>query len=153
MPEHPISRFPRRTAAECFARGHGREIYHPGRAQASGLLYLDAVLQVQGARPFTTRPILPGYLRTTISDEQRREFGHLVEDTIKRIESAQFLAHSGIRFPQNPCSMCPYVGLCLGRKDLAEATLVRSHSGEDSEQNLITLCSGCHAEAHERLIR
>jgi len=24
----------------------------------------------------------------------------------------------------------------------------RSHSGEDSEQNLITLCSACHATVH-----
>jgi len=31
------------------------------------------------------------YLRTTISKEQRLEFGQLVEDTIRRIESAQFL--------------------------------------------------------------
>ena len=54
------------------------------------------------------------YLRTTITAEQRQEFGQLVEDTIRRIESAQFLPHSGIRFPQNPCSSCPYVGLCLG---------------------------------------
>src|SRR2546425_677303 len=45
-------------------------------------------------------------LRTTITDEQRHEFGQLVEDTIRRIESAQFLPHSGIRFPQNPCSSC-----------------------------------------------
>jgi hypothetical protein len=71
------------------------------------------------------------YLRTTITDEQRREFGHLVEDTIKRIESAEFLPHSGIRFPQNPCSSCPYTGLCLGRKDLAEAALVRRAGAED----------------------
>ena len=26
----------------------------------------------------------------------------------------------------------------------------RSHSGEDSEDNLITLCSACHSEAHGR---
>src|SRR5205814_558311 len=52
------------------------------------------------------------YLRTTINDEQRREFGQLVEATIRQIESAQFLPHSGIRLPQNPCSSCPYVGLC-----------------------------------------
>jgi 5-methylcytosine-specific restriction endonuclease McrA len=26
--------------------------------------------------------------------------------------------------------------------------LFRSHSGEDSEENLITLCSTCHASAH-----
>jgi 5-methylcytosine-specific restriction endonuclease McrA len=25
----------------------------------------------------------------------------------------------------------------------------RSHSGEDSEQNLITLCSNCHMSLHE----
>src|ERR1700733_7308514 len=58
------------------------------------------------------------YLRTTISDAQREEFGHLVQDSIRRIEAAEFLPHSGIRFPQNPCTSCPYVGLCLGRPDL-----------------------------------
>jgi hypothetical protein len=65
------------------------------------------------------------YLRTTITDEQRQEFGHLVESTIRRIESADFLPRSGIRFPQNPCSSCPYVGLCLGKQELADAVLVR----------------------------
>jgi len=54
------------------------------------------------------------YLQTTITDEQRQEFGHLVEDTIRRIDSVEFLPHSGIRFPQNSCSTCPYVALCLG---------------------------------------
>ncbi len=39
------------------------------------------------------------YLRTTITEEQRQEFGHLVEDTVSRIESGQFLPHTGIRFP------------------------------------------------------
>jgi hypothetical protein len=65
------------------------------------------------------------YLRTTITDEQRQEFGQLVEDTVRRIESAQFLPHSGIRFPQNPCSTCPYVGLCLGKQEMIGAALVR----------------------------
>jgi len=65
------------------------------------------------------------YLRATISDAQREEFGRLVEDTIRRIGDAQFLPHSGVRFPQNPCSSCPYVGLCLGQQELAGATLVR----------------------------
>jgi hypothetical protein len=71
------------------------------------------------------------YLRTTITDEQRQEFGHLVDDTVRRIESAQFLPHSGIRFPQNPCSSCPYVGLCLGRQEMVDASLVR-RPGADS---------------------
>ena len=65
------------------------------------------------------------YLHTTISNVQRQEFGHLVEDTITRIESSQFLPHSGIRFPQNPCSSCPYVGLCLGRPEMVDASLMR----------------------------
>jgi len=65
------------------------------------------------------------YLRTTITDEQRAEFGQLVEDTIRRIESAQFLPHSGVRFPQNPCTSCPYLGLCLGKPDLVETAIVR----------------------------
>src|ERR1700687_2989756 len=56
------------------------------------------------------------YLHTTISKEQLQEFGQLVEDTIRRIESAQFLPHSGIRFPQNPCSTCPTWDSALERK-------------------------------------
>ena len=70
------------------------------------------------------------YLRTTITDEQRREFGQLVEVTTRQIESAQFLPHSGIRFPQNPCSSCPYIGLCLGRPELVEAALIRRPGAE-----------------------
>src|ERR1700733_5230391 len=71
------------------------------------------------------------YLRTTMTDEQREEFGGLVEDTIRRIASAQFLLRSGIRFRQNPCSSCPYVGLCLGRQEMVYAALVR-RPGADS---------------------
>ena len=70
------------------------------------------------------------YLRTTITDEQRQEFGQLVESTIRRVEACEFLPHSGIRFPQNPCTSCPYIGLCLGRQELVENALVR-RPGED----------------------
>lgn len=70
------------------------------------------------------------YFRTTISNAQREEFGQLVEDTVQRIESAQFLPHSGVRFPQNPCTSCPYVGLCLGQQEMVDATLVR-RPGDD----------------------
>jgi len=71
------------------------------------------------------------YFRTVISHEQREEFGHLVQDSIQRIESAEFLPHSGIRFPQNHCTSCAYIGLCLGRQDLTEATLVRRPGADD----------------------
>src|SRR6266571_1593126 len=65
------------------------------------------------------------YLHTTITDDQRREFGELVEQTVGQIEAAQFLPHSGIRFPQNGCVSCPYLGLCLGKPDLIERRLIR----------------------------
>jgi hypothetical protein len=65
------------------------------------------------------------YLQTTITEEQRREFAALVENTVQQIESGYFLRHSGIRFPQNPCLSCPYVCLCLGKGNLIEARLVR----------------------------
>jgi len=42
------------------------------------------------------------YFRTTISDEQREEFGHLVQDSIRGIEAAEFLPHSGIPLPPEP---------------------------------------------------
>jgi CRISPR/Cas system-associated exonuclease Cas4 (RecB family) len=71
------------------------------------------------------------YFHTTITGEQREEFGQLVAGTIQQIESAQFLPHSGIRFPQNPCSSCPYVGLCLGKPEIAAASLVRRPGAEN----------------------
>jgi PD-(D/E)XK nuclease superfamily len=65
------------------------------------------------------------YLRTTITEEQRDEFGRLIDNTIGQIESGNFLPHSGIRFPQNPCTSCPYIGFCLGRSELVEKALIR----------------------------
>jgi hypothetical protein len=70
------------------------------------------------------------YLQTTITDAQREEFGRLIESTIGRIEQAEFLPHSGIRFPQNPCSSCPYVGLCLGHQTIVDVNLVRRPGAE-----------------------
>jgi hypothetical protein len=46
------------------------------------------------------------YLKTSIDDEQRREFGQLVETVVQQIEAGHFLPHSGIRFPQNGCVGC-----------------------------------------------
>ena len=56
------------------------------------------------------------YLRATISEEQRREYGRLVEATVGQIEAGQFVPHSGIRFPQNGCVSCSHLGLCLNQQ-------------------------------------
>jgi hypothetical protein len=65
------------------------------------------------------------YLRASISEEQRQEFGRLVEATINQIEAGHFNPHSGIRFPQNGCVSCPHLGLCLNNEQLVAANLIR----------------------------
>jgi hypothetical protein len=70
------------------------------------------------------------YLRSTITEEQRREFGQLVEETVAQIEAGQFLPHSGIRFPQNGCTNCSYMGLCLQNQPLIDHRLIRRPGGD-----------------------
>ena len=84
---------------------------------------IDEVAQVVFVRK---RLVEVQYLRATITEAQRQEFASLVEDTVRGIESGLFLQHSGIRFPQNPCTTCPFLGLCLDQRDLVEASLVRN---------------------------
>ena len=83
---------------------------------------IDTVAQVVFVRK---RTVEVQYLRATITDEQRSDFEALVEDAVLRIESGLFLPQSGIRFPQNPCTSCPFVGLCLDQRDLVETVLLR----------------------------
>jgi PD-(D/E)XK nuclease superfamily len=71
------------------------------------------------------------YLLTSISEQQRLEFGRLVGTTIGQIEAAQFPAHSGIRFPQNGCVSCSHIGLCLKDQKLIDSTLIRTAGGND----------------------
>ena len=83
---------------------------------------IDAVAQVVFVRK---RSPEVQYLKATITDAQRRQFETLVEDTMRGVESGLFLPHSGIRFPQNICTSCPFVGLCLDQRVLVDAALVR----------------------------
>jgi hypothetical protein len=83
---------------------------------------IEAVAQVVFVRK---RTVEVQYLRAKITDEQRNDFEALVEDVVGRIESGLFLPHSGIRFPQNPCTTCAFLGLCLDQPDLVETALVR----------------------------
>jgi hypothetical protein len=71
------------------------------------------------------------YLKASITDEQRREYGSLVEATIRQIQSGQFPPHSGIRFPQNGCLSCSHLGLCLDRPELVTANLIRKPGASD----------------------
>ena len=71
------------------------------------------------------------YLKTSISEEQRLEYGQLVEATIGQIEAAQFPSHSGIRFPQNGCVSCSHLGLCLDDQKLIDSSLIRTPGASD----------------------
>jgi hypothetical protein len=65
------------------------------------------------------------YLKTSITEEQWREYGRLVEATVSQIESGQFPPHGGIRFPQNGCVSCSHLGLCLDSQELITTNLIR----------------------------
>jgi PD-(D/E)XK nuclease superfamily len=71
------------------------------------------------------------YLKASISQEQRREFGRLVEATVGQVEAGQFPSHSGIRFPQNGCVSCPHLGLCLNDQHLIDLNLIRRPGASD----------------------
>jgi hypothetical protein len=71
------------------------------------------------------------YLRATISEDQRREYGRLVEATVGQIEAGEFISHSGIRFPQNGCVSCAHLGLCLNNQPLIDANLIRRAGASD----------------------
>ena len=71
------------------------------------------------------------YLKTSIPEEQRQDFGRLVHSTIRQIEAGQFLPHSGIRFPLNSCTSCSHLGLCLGNQQLIDSKLIRRPGASD----------------------
>ena len=71
------------------------------------------------------------YLLASITEEQRREFGQLVESTVGQIEAAHFPPRPGIRFPQNGCVSCAHLGLCLGNEPLVETKLIRQPGASD----------------------
>ena len=71
------------------------------------------------------------YLKAMISEEQRQEFGRLVETTVGQITAGEFPSHSGIRFPQNGCVSCAHLGLCLNNQQLIDANLIRTPGASD----------------------
>jgi hypothetical protein len=71
------------------------------------------------------------YLKTSIDEQQRREFGQLVETTVNQIGAGQSLPHSGIRFPQNGCVSWPHLGICLGDQQLMDTKLIRRPGASD----------------------
>ena len=71
------------------------------------------------------------YLRTTITDEQREEFGRLVEDTIRRIEVGRLPAAQWHPLSPESLQQLSVCGALPGKQEMAEAALVR-RPGADS---------------------
>ncbi len=71
------------------------------------------------------------YLTASIREEQRQEFGQLVEAAVTQIEAGHFTPHSGIRYPQNGCLSCPHLGLCLDDQQLIDRHLIRKPGAAD----------------------
>lgn len=71
------------------------------------------------------------YLKASISEEQRREYGGLVQQTVRQIESGHFAPHGGIRYPQNSCLSCAHLGLCLDDTKLIQTQLIRKAGASD----------------------
>jgi hypothetical protein len=65
------------------------------------------------------------YLRTTIVNTQREEFGNLVKGTVRRNRISPVPSAQRSPVSQNHCTTCPYVGLCLGQQKLIDTPLVR----------------------------
>ena len=107
---------------------------------------IDEVAQVVFVRK---RLVEIQYLRTTITDEQREEFGALVEDTVRRIEvRPSSCPTAASAFPRIPVRVVLIIGLCLDKQELIEAALVR-RPGEMTLVGLTNLRTRISAHAAE----
>jgi hypothetical protein len=106
---------------------HGLEDHHPRICYSwiTGIPDVALVVFVRKHHPEIQ------YLKTPISEEQRLEFGRLLQTTIGQIEAAQFPSHSGIHFPQNGCVSCAHLGLCLNDQKLIDSSLIRTAGAND----------------------
>jgi hypothetical protein len=71
------------------------------------------------------------YLKASITEGKRRDYGRVVETAVSQIEAGQFLPHSGIRFPKNGCVSCPHLGLCLDNQTLIDGNLICASGAND----------------------
>jgi hypothetical protein len=65
------------------------------------------------------------YLHARIRKRQWQVFQQSLDLLVSEMEAGHFYPRSGIRYPNNQCLGCSYVGLCLKQKRLVEEKLVR----------------------------
>ncbi len=65
------------------------------------------------------------YLLARIRKRQWKTFEQSLDMLVSEMEAGHFYPRSGIRYPNNQCLNCAYLGLCLRQKRLVEEKLVR----------------------------
>ena len=70
------------------------------------------------------------YITATVSERQIADWEEAVSNNVGCIEAGVFPPHLGIRFPNNACTGCPHLGLCLGKDELVRERLVQIGAGQ-----------------------
>jgi len=65
------------------------------------------------------------YLHARIRKRQWKAFEQTLDMLVSEMEAGHFYPRSGIRYPNNQCLNCSYLGLCLRQKRLVEDKLVK----------------------------
>jgi len=65
------------------------------------------------------------YLRARIRKRQWKAFEQTLDLLASEVEAGHFYPRSGIRYPNNQCLNCAYLGLCLKKKVWVEEKLVK----------------------------
>ena len=66
------------------------------------------------------------YLHARVRQRQWRAFAQTLDLVVSEMEAGHFYPRSGIRYPNNQCLNCAYLGLCLRKKALVEEKLVKT---------------------------
>jgi hypothetical protein len=133
-----------KTSSCCYVEEPGGLLaLDPQMVCYSSITGISEVAQVVFVRK---RVVEVKYLRTNISEEQRQEFGLLVEDTISQIQSARFLPHSSVRFPPESVQQVPLhrpLSRTARHRRCRSDTASRSRTDEMREKQTSTRSTAC----------
>jgi hypothetical protein len=65
------------------------------------------------------------YLHAKIKKRQWKALAQTIDLLVSEMEARHFYPRSGIRYPNNQCLNCSYLGLCLRQKRLVEENLIK----------------------------
>jgi PD-(D/E)XK nuclease superfamily protein len=112
-----------KTSTQCYPEGLPRMLeLDPQLVCYSWVAQMQDVCLVNFVRK--KRPEIQ-YLHARIRKRQWRTFAQSLDMLVSEMEAGHFYPRSGIRYPNNQCLNCSYLGLCLRQKRLVRENLVR----------------------------